>query len=149
MKIDLSSLNGYTIASAIRGPDFRCSPLKFILTGPIRHMAGAPCNTRSCSLGSLNDVELTRWATEITHALNEKGIHHYLSHCQRALIVLGEYLNCNVGPLVWFAGLLIDMDPGDETDMTRINTIKDAIQVFADTEMESRWWESNDNPQRD
>lgn len=97
MKIDLSTQEGYNIAAAVRGPDFLANRLKYIVTGRIRYLAGVSCGTERryrlefgrddgvCRLGLRKTVDEIMFMI----APRTSDMHHYLGHCESALLALG------------------------------------------------------------
>lgn len=147
MKIDLSTGEGYILASAMRGPDFDCEVLKLILTGPIRHILEAPRThvlTRDRPLRFYDDAELTHCAMEIVQALGEISINHYLDHCLEALHILLLKRDHNTTPLIQFAYAIQGLNV-DGTTNTRVDAVKEILRELVKSEREAGWWESSEH----
>ena len=101
IKIDVTTNDGYLLASVIRGPDIEgsnceylvCADIKMLFTARIRHWCGVE---RSGA-----DIRKTAglWTTFNLEALVEyvmsteynQGLNHYLSHVYQALQIITKY----------------------------------------------------------
>lgn len=95
--IDLSTDKGYSIAAAIRGPDFQTNSevIKHTFTARIRYLAGARDRGRY-------DIRLRRISTATARELREEqhqylkdglttaALFHYLIHIEGAAFTLGD-----------------------------------------------------------
>lgn len=119
MKLDVSTDKGYTLASAIRGPDLpRCSTLKFVFTARIRELCGVPATwsgweipvVRSAKPGPLDDADCSNLASEIEHARaaddTRTAILHWLVHTLEALQELNKPPSAEITYLIELVWIL-------------------------------------------
>lgn len=93
MNVDLSTDRGYTLATALRGPDAAYTILKYIVTGWLRNKCGvsdARCMVRPTRL---NEIDLARARCEVGDLRENKSLYgpmlHWLIHSRRAINCIG------------------------------------------------------------
>jgi len=89
VNVDLSTDRGYTLATALRGPDAAYTILKYIVTGWLRSKCGASstrCIVRSTRLDE-GDIARARW--EVGDLRENKSLYgpmiHWLIHSRDAI----------------------------------------------------------------
>ena len=95
MKLDLSTKEGYDIASAIRGPDIydeMAQYIKMIFTAPIRHLVGSDTGLFR-KLDEAPEIWCSRRFTPeevYTYAIESDWVQHYAEHTHSAFIALSK-----------------------------------------------------------
>ena len=95
MKLDLSTKEGYDIASAIRGPDARdemAQYIKVVLTAPIRHLVGSSVGF-SRKLDEAPEIWCLQCFTPeevYAYAAESDWVQHYAGHIYSALRALSR-----------------------------------------------------------
>ena len=123
MKLDLSTKEGYDIASAIRGPDARdeiASYLKAVFTAPIRNWVMDNEESSGCwgwiRYPNTHPRKLAGFCCppdEIyTYAIENEWVHHYIWHTHAALTALSRYVDdWRLWALRRATWTLVDVDP--------------------------------------
>jgi len=120
VKVDLSTDRGYTLATALRGPDAAYTTLKWIITGWLRSKCGvseAQCIVRPRRLDA---GSIARARREVEDLRENKSLYgptlHWLIHSRDAINRVGEF-DLEGRWLVDFIQALVFMlrIPSDET----------------------------------
>ena len=101
IEIDVTTNDGYLLASVIRGPDIEgpgceylvCSDIKMLFTARIRHWCGVTRGgadiRKTANLWEHFDIEaLVEYVMSTEY---NQGLNHYLSHVYQALQIITKY----------------------------------------------------------
>jgi len=95
MNLDVSTREGYAIATALRGPDKDYTTLKWIITGWIRNKCGVPSDSGvRVRTERLTDKTILRAKAEVNRLFGDKSdrvvIRHWVLHAIGAINHLGR-----------------------------------------------------------
>jgi len=89
VNLDVSTKEGYDIATALRGPDVGCSALKHIITGWIRGQCGVFYGDSWVRTDKVSDAMILRAKAEVDrlykHPPTRMGMYHWVRHAALAV----------------------------------------------------------------
>jgi len=136
MKIDISTTDGYDVATALRGPDFSAPNLKEVFTARIRSACGVELSYAVSRDYPVRAQVVGLALLEVKEAQRE-DLCHYLAHARTACMLIGL---SNLGRLAdrLMSGLEIKWD--EATAMANVDRLLNDVIVG---EGEYQWQASN------